>query len=513
MNTASAKLLSSILRISVLFLLLPVSFPAFAEEGLPYSEVFTDHSAIMLLIEPDSGSIIDANVAAQEFYGYSADELRTMKIQNINRFTPEQVRAERQLAKTENRNFFIFRHRLANGETRTVEVHSTPLIYAGAAALLSIVHDISEDREREAELQHYRFRLEEMVDQKTAELSSAYRASNRWMMALVTTLAVSLAVVCYLLYLRNADHRRLSVSERRFRETLLATNAGIWEWDLPGGEVIINERWAEIIGYSMEELVPVTISTWNGLVHPDDLAVSDRKLSELLAGKRDYYDCEVRMRHKEGHWIWVLDRGNIVDWTRDGKPTRISGTHADITRLKLTEEKARRLAMTDHLTGLSNRAHFSECLEDSIRVASREGRRFALLALDLDKFKTVNDDHGHPVGDALLQSVAASIRKCVRESDVVTRIGGDEFAVIIGDYADEKDVLKCADRIHEEISKPIMAMGKTLAVGISIGVAHFPKDAGSAEDLIRKADQAMYEAKKGNLRTLTFDRSIMRATG
>jgi diguanylate cyclase (GGDEF)-like protein len=200
----------------------------------------------------------------------------------------------------------------------------------------------------------------------------------------------------------------------------------------------------------------------------------------------------------------------VVEWTKDGEPLRMSGTHSDITRLKKTEEAVRRLAMTDHLTGLSNRAHFSQSLAENVAIADRDNRKFALMMLDLDTFKPVNDSHGHPVGDALLQAVASTIKRCTREGDVVTRIGGDEFAVIIGDYAEEKDVLACATRIYREISRPMEIKGKDINISISIGVSFYPDDADDAKSLITHADQAMYEAKKSGANVLTYEAYRMR---
>lgn len=464
----------------------------------------------MILIDPDTGKILDANIAAEKFYGFDRDTLRSMSIQNFNQLTPEQVEAERQLAKTEHRNFFIFRHKLADGSVRSVEVHSTPVDYGGGKALLSVVHDISADRERQEELWHYKNRLEEMVDSKSAELSSAYHARNQWMLGLVGTLGLSLVVVCFLLLERNGAHKRLRSSEQRLREIIFGTNVGTWEWNIQTGAAVYNERWAEILGYTLEELEPVSTQTWQRLTHPEDVEESSQKLSEVFSGKKEAYDCEIRMQHKEGKWVWVLDRGRVVEWSKDGQPLRMSGTHADITRLKKTEEEVRRLAMTDHLTGLSNRAHFSQSLEESVVIADRENRKFALMMLDLDTFKPVNDSHGHPVGDALLQAVASTIKRCTREGDVVTRIGGDEFAVIIGDYAEEKDVLACAARICREISRPMEIKGKNINISISIGVSFYPDDAEDAKSLITHADQAMYEAKNSGANVLTFQDYRMR---
>ncbi|MBN9669350.1 diguanylate cyclase [Labrenzia aggregata] len=452
----------------------------------------------MLLIDPDSGSILDANQAAADFYGIDREKLRTMPIQDINQFTPDQVKAERQLAKQENRNFFIFRHKLSDGSIRTVEVHSTPVDYNGRLALLSIVHDISEDRERQEELRHYRFRLEELVDQKTAELSAAYKAGNYWMLGLIGTLGAFLALLSYLLLERYLAHKRLLQAEQRQREILFGTNVGTWEWNVQTGEAVFNQKWAEMLGFSLGELEPTSVETWHDRAHPDDLKQSREKLEEVFSGETDHYDCEVRMRHKNGKWVWVLDRGRVVEWTKDGKPLRMSGTHSDITRLKTSEEKVRQLAMTDYLTGLSNRAHFSQCLEQNVEIARLEGRKFALIVMDLDRFKPVNDSFGHPVGDDLLRVVAATIRKCTRHDDIVSRLGGDEFAIIITDYTDEKDALVCAERISDEISKPLEVMGNEVKIGVSIGIACYPDDADTAEALIKNADLAMYRAKKSS---------------
>ncbi|WP_417710751.1 diguanylate cyclase domain-containing protein [Roseibium aggregatum] len=508
LTTLWRRLFASALFVCLSWLVMPAQ----AEEAaLSYEQFFLRHSATMMLIDPETGNILDANNAAAQFYGFDRDALRSMSIQDINQLTREQVDAERQLAKTEHRNFFIFRHKLANGSIRSVEVHSTPVDYDGRKALLSVVHDISADRERQEELWHYKNRLEEMVDSKSAELSSVYHARNQWMLGVVGTLGLSFVVVCFLLLERHTAHKRLQSSEQRLREIIFGTNVGTWERNVQTEEAIYNERWAEIVGYTLAELQPVSTETWRKLTHPEDVEKSEQILAEVLSGVRESYDNEIRMHHKEGRWVWVLDRGRVVEWTKDGKPLRMSGTHTDITRLKKTEEAVRRLAMTDHLTGLSNRAHFSQSLAESIAIADRENRKFALMMLDLDTFKPVNDRHGHPVGDALLQVVASTIKRCTRDGDVVTRIGGDEFAVIISDYAQEKDVLACAERICREVSRPMDIKGNQINIGISIGVSFYPDDADDAKSLITHADQAMYEAKKSGVNVLTYETFRLRA--
>ncbi|NQU64296.1 MAG: PAS domain-containing protein, partial [SAR324 cluster bacterium] len=136
--------------------------------------------------------------------------------------------------------------------------------------------------------------------------------------------------------------QELNTERRRLADILDGTNVGTWEWNSQTGETIFNERWAEIIGYTLEEISPVSIETWVKFSHPDDLNVSNELLEKHFKGELDYYDCEIRMQHKNGDWIWVQDRGKISAWSDDGKPLLISGTHQDITDRKQAEEKLKK---------------------------------------------------------------------------------------------------------------------------------------------------------------------------
>ena len=143
----------------------------------------------------------------------------------------------------------------------------------------------------------------------------------------------------------------LDISERkRAQEILLSererlagiiegTNVGTWEWNIQTGETIFNERWAEIIGYSLDELTPTTIGTWSKFAHPDDLVASNEVIQKHINGEHEYYEMEARMKHKDGHWVWVLDRGKVTSWSEDGKPVLMQGTHQDITQRKRNEAK------------------------------------------------------------------------------------------------------------------------------------------------------------------------------
>lgn len=483
------------------------------EEEISFAGIFDKHNAVAMLIDPGSGRILKANQAAGRFYGYETDRLRQMSIQDINQLSAEQVNAERQLAKAQQRNFFVFRHQLANGDIRTVEVHSSPIIWQGRTVLLSIIHDISEDRAQQDELWHYKHRLEEMVDQNRKELSEAYDLQQTLMTIVVIVLSTSLGLVTVLYVGRNKVLQKLQASEQRLQEVITATKVGTWERNIQTGQTIYDDRWAKIVGCTLEDLAEMDGDAWDVLVHPDDARISQRRIDDVLSGRSNYYDSEARIRHRDGHWVWVLDRGRVVEWSKDGKPIRMSGTHTDITRLKAAEEKARRLAMTDHLTGLSNRAHFTESLDEAIAEVLDQKTGFALLVIDLDRFKPVNDTYGHPVGDAVLRNVAAALVQATGEKDVVARTGGDEFSVILKSSTDRTRVLRCAQDIVDAVAKPMMVKGYEIRVGISIGIAFFPENADGkslSEALIRNADEAMYDAKRRGRDCQTIDEVMAR---
>lgn len=143
----------------------------------------------------------------------------------------------------------------------------------------------------------------------------------------------------YLLTVMVDDTERRKLNER-YENIIAGMNLGTWEWNVQTGETVFNERWAQIIGYTLEELKPISIKTWERFAHPDDLQGSDRLLQEHFAGKTDKYAFESRMKHKDGSWVWVYDSGKVMEWDKDGKPTWMFGAHLDITRIKNAEEKA-----------------------------------------------------------------------------------------------------------------------------------------------------------------------------
>ena len=326
-----------------ILLLLPQATAA----ELNFENVFESHSAVLLIVEPETGHILDANKAASQFYGYSRIELKQMNIQDVNTLTAEEVANERKLAKKEHRNFFIFRHRLKNGEIKTVEVHSNPYQYMGKTVLLSVIHDISKQRQMQDDLWHYQGRLEQMVDRQTAELKETHQLT---VMILLIGIVLLLGLIAALVFAirKLQEAKKVEQRERQMLDEIIwGTGVGTYEWNVQTGVMKTNKRFLEMVGYKREELEPVTIETWKNLTHPLDLEVALEIIEKTFSKEREFYESEFRMTHKDGSIVWVLSKGNVVEWSQEGKPLRMSGTHTNITSLKQTEvelEKAKKIA-------------------------------------------------------------------------------------------------------------------------------------------------------------------------
>ena len=293
----------------------------------------------MLLIDPANGEIVDANPAASRFYGYPLEQLKSMRIQDINTLTPEQVAQERHRADQESRNYFIFRHRIANGDVKTVEVHSHPYVFDGRTLLYSVIIDITSQRDLKEALWHHQNQLEDTIAAQTRELKEQYTQTTVILSSLLF-LALLFAVLLWQSKRRlRVNQQKLEIQRRRLSDVLNGTDAGTWEWNIQTGDVHYNERWAAIIGYRLEELEPTSIKTWEIHTHPDDLKLSYEKMRQHFEAKTDHYRVETRMRHKDGHWVWVVDRGKVHQWDEEGKPLVMSGIRQDISQRKLAEQK------------------------------------------------------------------------------------------------------------------------------------------------------------------------------
>jgi diguanylate cyclase (GGDEF)-like protein/PAS domain S-box-containing protein len=278
--------------------------------------------------------------------------------------------------------------------------------------------------------------------------------------------------------------RAIRDSEERMRKFAAATNEGIF-FHKNGILTDVNEALLAIMGYAREDMIGHNALEF---VPPE---WQQEVTGYMRAQREDPYEAEVV--HRDGHNIAVEMVGKTLHL---GDETYRLGALRDITARKHAEARIQYLAHHDMLTGLPNRAYLTERLTTILALARRHGTLVAIMFIDLDNFKTVNDSLGHHTGDALLKVVAARIKEVLREADMVSRLGGDEFLVILADFAAPADAAMVADKLLQTISAPIALEGAQLCANASIGVSVFPRDGDNAEDLIRHADAAMYSAKE-----------------
>ena len=295
------------------------------------------------------------------------------------------------------------------------------------------------------------------------------------------------------------DHRRrgvasLAAAEARWKLALNAAGEGVWDYSF-GSRMVTLSPSAQGIVDADGTLLPFDRTAFLAMAHPEDTAAVLHALDAHLNGVTPDYTAQYRTRLGNGNWRWILARGQVAERNKAGEPLRIVGTVADIDARKLQEEQIRHLAHHDILTGLPNRLLFADRLRQALLAAQREEQRMALIFFDLDKFKPVNDNYGHAVGDLLLQQIATRLRSTLRASDTLARLGGDEFVVLLPRVAGTGDARKVAEDILRELSRPFMTEGFSLSISASLGVAVYPDCALDADTLLRCADTAMYEAK------------------
>ncbi|MBI3679925.1 MAG: EAL domain-containing protein [Acidobacteria bacterium] len=292
----------------------------------------------------------------------------------------------------------------------------------------------------------------------------------------------------------EAMAKALRESEERYALAVNGSNDGIWDWNLSTGSLVVSNRWRELFGYASDAL-PHSFDEWLSLVHPEDRAAMHAHLEVHLGGQSAHFEHEHRMRAADDQYHWVLTRGLAVR-DQDGKPCRIAGSLTEISERKRIERQLLYDAFHDSLTGLYNRAIFIEHLERRIKSWQRHPHpSFAVLFLDLDRFKYVNDTLGHAAGDSFLVMMAARLRRSLREEDLIARVGGDEFAVLAEGAGNETAAKEAALRVHSQLRSPLLLEQETIYPGASIGIALMSPQFPRAEDILRSADQAMYLAK------------------
>ncbi|MBT0963110.1 EAL domain-containing protein [Denitromonas iodatirespirans] len=331
----------------------------------------------------------------------------------------------------------------------------------------------------------------ELIDY-TPSLYERHRPQVLGGILILAVLALALLGMLWALSLYRKQRDTVSELERRWHLALESAGQGVWDLDMRSGEAFYADGWLAMLGLDQ---VPNDPRVRDERIHPGDRAEVAQRLQQHLGGELDHFESEHRMLRHDGHVIWVRERGQVVRRDARGQALRFIASMQDITDQHTAQDHIRHLATHDSLTGLPNRTLLTDRLENAIGRARRAGTRVAVIFLDLDHFKTINDTLGHPVGDLLLIAVAGRLMPHLRETDTICRQGGDEFVILLPDLHAPGDAAQVCEKLQRELDEPVNLDGRDLRISVSMGVALFPEDGDSADRLLQKADVALYQVK------------------
>lgn len=303
----------------------------------------------------------------------------------------------------------------------------------------------------------------------------------------------------------------LHTSELRSDLAVASAGIGVWEWNAQKDLGFYSQRTCEILDVGPTEIT--TEEAWLALIHPDDRPGYLISRTAHLEGEAPLHKCELRILQKNGTYKWVDDLGKVVERDEAGRPLRMVGTLRDITETVEQHQQIQRLAFSDPLTALPNRALFNSRCEAALTRACINQEIFVLIIIDLDNFKDVNDTLGHAAGDQLLCDVSARLSSCLREDDMLARLGGDEFAVVLESLPDRRAVADIAERLLVSLSPPFRITGQDLFITASVGVAVHPEQGNAVDELFAHADAALYQAKaRGRNNFQLYDEALAEKT-
>jgi len=304
---------------------------------------------------------------------------------------------------------------------------------------------------------------------------------------------------------RKRTEQALRESERRYELAARGANDGIWDWNLTANQIYYSSRWKAMLGYEENE-ISNSPSEWFDRVHPDDLESLRLAISSHTSGVTTHFEKEFRILHKDGSYLWMLARGIAVQ-EQEAFANRMAGSLTDISLRAIADEKLLHDAFHDALTDLPNRALFVDRLSQVVEHSKRRGdHTFAVLFLDLDRFKDINDSMGHTVGDQVIVAVARLLAKGLRSMDTVARLGGDEFVIPVDDIKDAHAAVRVANWIQKALTTPLRIADHEILITASIGIVLSTIGYNQPEHVLRDADIAMYCAKsKGKARYEIFD--------
>lgn len=307
-----------------------------------------------------------------------------------------------------------------------------------------------------------------------------------------------------------AIERNQADVERRAREERLALAArglydGLWDWSLLTNRVYFSPGWTQMLGLAELE-VGTSPAEWFDRIHPDDLGPVKARLVCYVQGATGSYETEYRIRHQDGSWRFVHSRAVAVR-EASGRAIRLVGTESDIGERKQMGGEGPASAIHDPVTGLPNRSLFLDLLCRKMAQAGEgRGPSLAILLLDLDRFKVVNESLGPSAGDLMLAAIARRLERCLRPEDVVARVGGDEFGILLDSIDDVGEATRVAERVQGELALPFNVSGQLVYTSASIGIALNTRVYERPDYLLRDADTALYRAKaQGRAQHLVFE--------
>lgn len=289
--------------------------------------------------------------------------------------------------------------------------------------------------------------------------------------------------------------RKLRKSEERVRLALLAAHQAWFDLDVKTGAVDVSEEYPGMLGFELEEFHS-SMQEWKENLHPDDRDAVLAALQDCIVNGGPA-SMEYRRRNKSGEWIWLGAVAKVIEWDAEHRATRLIGIHTNVHQRKMMELELQQKANIDYLTEVNNRGHFMELGERELSRALRYEKPLGILMLDIDFFKKINDNYGHKLGDAVLKKLADICKKTLREVDIIGRIGGEEFAILLPE-TDQSKALEVAERLRIAIAEASIPMKDGLPVKftVSVGVASVASAEDNVDVLLNRADQALYDAKE-----------------
>jgi diguanylate cyclase (GGDEF)-like protein/PAS domain S-box-containing protein len=433
--------------------------------------------AIVLL--DNEGNILFWNSSAQRIFDYSAHEVLDQPLINLiaRRYHDAHREAFRKLNLKEASAGTVMEvyGKKKSGEEFPLEMALGTWTTEKGTFHSAMMRDITDRKMVEQELRLHEEQLEDLVRKRTAELAEInVRLQNE-------------------INDRREIEEELRKSEERYEFAVRGGKEGLWDWNLVTNEIFFSIPWKSMLGYKDRELSNHP-DEWLNRVHPEDRLNLNTALEQHLQGLTEHFECEHRMAQKDGSYRWVLSRAAAIR-NQDGTAIRLAGIQRDVHARKLLEADWKQKALCDPLTSLPNRVSFMERLEQALhRIERQRELQVAVLYVDLDYFKNINDTYGHRIGDQLLVAFSKKLKSCIRPSDTIARIGGDEFTILLEDLKSPEEAIRIADRICTEMKEPFLLDTFYIQTSASIGVA-VGSQGDHGESLLNDADLAMYLAK------------------